>query len=102
MTARQFKLAISALAVAGATTALVVQHQALGKLREQNQSLQQQIAQLQSDNAGLSRREAAAKLMLRLPAPHVPVAAPPPKLRRRVPPICLPGSMPSPRLGRRS
>ena len=79
MTARQFKLAISALAVAGATTALVVQHQALGKLREQNRSLQQQIAQLQSDNAGLSRREAAAKLMLRLPAPHVPVAAPPPE-----------------------
>jgi hypothetical protein len=37
--------------------------------------LRQQIAQLQSDNLGLSRREAVAKLMLRLPAPHMQAAA---------------------------
>jgi len=79
MTATQFKLTIGMLAVAGATTALLVQHQAVGKLREQNQSLQQQVTQLQSDNADLSRREAEAKLMLRLPAPRMQVAAPPPE-----------------------
>jgi hypothetical protein len=79
MTATQFKLAVGTLAVAGATTALVVQHQALNKLREENQSLQQQVTQLQSDNAGLSRRDAVARLMLRLPAPHVQFAAPPPE-----------------------
>jgi hypothetical protein len=79
MTAAQFKPAIGALAVVGATIALVVQHQALSELREQNQSLRQQVAQLQADNASLSRRESVAKLMLRLPAPHVPATAPPPE-----------------------
>jgi tetratricopeptide (TPR) repeat protein len=77
--ATKLKLGISALAVAGATTALVIQHQAQIALRQENQSLRQQITQLQSDNARLSRREAVAKLMLRLPAPRVQVAAPPPE-----------------------
>jgi len=60
MTATQLKLGISALVVAGATTALVVQHQAQIKLREENQSLRQQINQLQTDNENLSNRVAAA------------------------------------------
>jgi RNA polymerase sigma factor (sigma-70 family) len=58
MTATQLKLGISALVVAGATTALVVQHQAQIKLREENQSLRQQINQLQTDNENLSNRVA--------------------------------------------
>jgi RNA polymerase sigma factor (sigma-70 family) len=75
MTATQLKLGIGALVIAGATTALVVQHQAQIKLSEENQSLRQQITQLQSDNESLSKREAGAKLMLHLPAPHLQAAA---------------------------
>jgi len=56
MTATQLKLGISALVVAGATTALVVQHQAQIKLREENQSLRQQMTQLKTDNESLSKR----------------------------------------------
>jgi hypothetical protein len=71
MTATQFKFGISALVVAGVATTLVIQHRTQTELREENQSLRQQIAQLQTDNLSLSRREAAAKLVLRLPAPHI-------------------------------
>jgi RNA polymerase sigma factor (sigma-70 family) len=56
MTATQLKLGISALVVAGAAMALVVQHQAQIKLRAENASLKQQIAQLQTDNESLSNR----------------------------------------------
>ena len=59
MTLTQLKLGVTALAVAGATTALVVQHQAQTKLREENESLTQQIAQLQTDNKNVSNRLAA-------------------------------------------
>ena len=47
MTATQIKLGLSALVVAGAATALVVQHQTQNRLRDENESLRQQIAQLQ-------------------------------------------------------
>jgi hypothetical protein len=42
MTATQLKLAIGALVIAGATTAIIIHHQAQARLREQNQSTQQQ------------------------------------------------------------
>ena len=54
MTMTKLKLGISALVVAGATTTLVVQHQTQTKLREENESLQQQLTQLQSENGRLS------------------------------------------------
>jgi RNA polymerase sigma factor (sigma-70 family) len=60
MTMTKLKLGISALVVASATTALVVQHQAQIKLREENQSLRQQLNQLQTDNENLSKQVAAA------------------------------------------
>ena len=60
MTMAKLKLGIGALVVAGAATALVVQHQAQTKLRDQSESLRQQIAQLQADNESLSNRLAAA------------------------------------------
>ncbi|MGD0253857.1 MAG: sigma-70 family RNA polymerase sigma factor [Verrucomicrobiota bacterium] len=60
MTATQLKLGISALVVAGAATALVVQHQTQTNLRAQNESLQQQIAQLKTNNESLSIRLAMA------------------------------------------
>ncbi len=74
MTCNPIKLGIGALVVAGAVTAFVIQHQAQDKLRVENESLRQQITRLQSDNLSLSRGEAAAKLMLRLPAPHMQAA----------------------------
>src|SRR5208337_3928676 len=53
MTATKLKLAFSALVVASAATALVVQNQTQAKLRADNESLQQQIAQLQTVNEDL-------------------------------------------------
>ena len=54
MIATKLKLAFSAIAVAGATAAFVHQQQAQNKLRAQNDSLQQQVAQLQIDNENAS------------------------------------------------
>ncbi|HUA37660.1 MAG TPA: sigma-70 family RNA polymerase sigma factor [Candidatus Sulfopaludibacter sp.] len=56
MTATHIKLGISALVVAGAATALMVQHQTQTRLRAASESLRQQIAQLQADNTILSNR----------------------------------------------
>jgi RNA polymerase sigma factor (sigma-70 family) len=60
MTATKLKLAFSALVVAGAATAFVVQNQAQEKLRAENEALTQQIMQLKTDNENLSNRLAAA------------------------------------------
>jgi hypothetical protein len=60
MTMTNLKLGVSALVVAGATTALVVQHQAQTKLREENESLSQQVTQLHSENQQLSNLVAQA------------------------------------------
>jgi len=60
MTLTKLKLGLSALAVAGATTGLVVQHQAQEKLRTENESLMHQIAQLKTDNESLANRLATA------------------------------------------
>lgn len=59
MTLTKIKLGISALVVTGAATALVVQHQTQIKLGKENQSLRQQMTQLQTDNESLSNRLAA-------------------------------------------
>jgi hypothetical protein len=71
MTATKLKLALSAIVVAGAATAFVIQNQTQEKLRAQNETLRQemaqQIAQLQTDNEGLSNRLAAAGDAKKLP-----------------------------------
>jgi RNA polymerase sigma factor (sigma-70 family) len=67
MTMTHIKLGISALVVAGAATALVVQHQAQEKLRDENAALQQQIAQLQTDNQSLTNRLASTDEARKLP-----------------------------------
>jgi len=59
MTATQLKLGIGALVVAGAATALVLQHQTQTRLRDEGESLRQQIAQLETENQSLSNRLAA-------------------------------------------
>jgi Sigma-70, region 4 len=56
MTATKFKLAFSAIVVAGAATAIVVQQQTQTKLRAENESFQQKIAQLQTDNENFSNQ----------------------------------------------
>jgi RNA polymerase sigma factor (sigma-70 family) len=68
MTATKLKLGISALVVAGAATALVVQHQAQENLRADNAALTQQLAQLKTDNASRSNRLSAAGDAQSLPA----------------------------------
>jgi RNA polymerase sigma factor (sigma-70 family) len=67
MTATQLKLGISALVVAGATTALVVQHQTQEKLRANNEALTQQLAQLQTDNENFSNQLASIGETKKLP-----------------------------------
>ena len=60
ITATPLKLSLGALAVAGATTALVMQHQAQEKLHSENNSLRLQLGQMKSDNENLSNRLATA------------------------------------------
>jgi RNA polymerase sigma factor (sigma-70 family) len=60
MTATKIKLAFSALVVAGAVTAFVIQHQTQNKLRADNESLSQQITQLQTENESFSNQLATA------------------------------------------
>ena len=67
MTMTKLKLGISALVVAGAATALVLQHQATEKLRGANEALTQQLAQLQTDSESFSNRLAAAGASKKLP-----------------------------------
>jgi RNA polymerase sigma factor (sigma-70 family) len=54
MTMTKLKLAFSALVVAGAATAFVIQNQTQEKLRAENGALTQQLAQLQTDNVNFS------------------------------------------------
>ncbi|HVU07156.1 MAG TPA: sigma-70 family RNA polymerase sigma factor [Verrucomicrobiae bacterium] len=56
MTATKLKLALSAVVVASVATAIVVQQQTQTKLRGENESLRQQIEQLQTDNENFSNR----------------------------------------------
>jgi hypothetical protein len=70
------KSGLTVLLVAGVAITLVLQHRIQTRLREENESLRRQIAQLQAENLRLSRREAVAKLMLRLPALHIQATLP--------------------------
>ena len=60
MTMTHLKLTLATLAVAGVATAFVVQHGTQLKLLGENDSLRQQINQLQTDNQSLSNRLAGA------------------------------------------
>ncbi len=63
----KLKLGISAIVVAGAATAFVIQNQAQEKLRAENRVLTQQLAQLQTDNESFSNRLAATGDSKKLP-----------------------------------
>lgn len=79
MATTKTKLALAALAVAAVVTILVIEHQSQVSLREENQSLRQQIAQLQVDSKSPSIRVAQAKGVRspRLPAPAMQATNPP-------------------------
>jgi RNA polymerase sigma factor (sigma-70 family) len=66
-TATKLKLVLSAIVVAGAVTAFIIQQQNQNKLRGENELLRQQIAQLQADNASLSNRIAEIGEVKKLP-----------------------------------
>jgi RNA polymerase sigma factor (sigma-70 family) len=59
MTATHIKLGLSALVVAGAAAAMVVQHQTQIRLHDESELLRRQIAQLKTDNQSLSNRLAS-------------------------------------------
>jgi hypothetical protein len=67
-TLTKLKLAFGAIVVAAAVTAFFVQQQNQVKLRSENESLRQQIAQLQAGNASLSNRIASIGEASQLPA----------------------------------
>jgi hypothetical protein len=71
MNIANFKSGLIVLIFAGVVVVLVIQRHAQTKLREENQSVRRQIAKLRIDNLSLTRSAAAARLMLRLPAPHI-------------------------------
>jgi RNA polymerase sigma factor (sigma-70 family) len=73
MAMTHLKVAVGAVVVAGLGTTLVLEHQALTKVREQNYVLQQQVEQLAGQTEPVSTRR---MLKPRLPAPRLPVAAP--------------------------
>ncbi len=56
MTATHIKLGLSVLAAAGVATTFVIQHQTQQRLRDENQSLRQQVTQLQNSNNDLTTR----------------------------------------------
>lgn len=60
LTATKFKVGAGALVVAGALTALVVQHREKENLRVQNQQMSSQISQLNASNTELSNRLSSA------------------------------------------
>jgi RNA polymerase sigma factor (sigma-70 family) len=59
MTATKIKIALATLVVAGGAAAIVTQHSAQEKLRGDYAALQQQVAQLQTDNQSLSNQLAS-------------------------------------------
>ena len=61
MNMTKLKIGLGVLVVAGATTALIVQHQAREELRITNEALTQQLVQLKADNESLSTLAAQAK-----------------------------------------
>src|SRR5258708_34888995 len=61
MMGSKLKLTLTALVVGAAATTLVIHHQAQAKLREEIQSLREQMAQLQDENQSLSNRGAQTK-----------------------------------------
>lgn len=68
MNTTTLKATIGALALAGASTALLVQHSARQKLQVANESLTQQIAQLKASNQSLSKLPAQAQKPTTLPS----------------------------------
>jgi RNA polymerase sigma factor (sigma-70 family) len=77
MATTKLKLSLLTLAMAGAATTLLIQHQAQVGQRDENNRLRLQIAQLRTDNEDLSRRVAQGgrSRVSRLPAPTVPLPA---------------------------
>jgi len=67
MTATQIKLGISAIIVAGMATALVVQHQKQAKLRNENNELSGQLAELRQSVQSMSNQLASAVERQKLP-----------------------------------
>lgn len=71
MASTKLKLSLVALVVTGAATTLIVQRQNEEKLREENQTLRQQLAQMSASNGARFQRLAKASPAPRLPAPAI-------------------------------
>lgn len=73
MSMTKMQLALASIIVAGATTALIVQHQSATTLKEENDTLRQEVARLRSDFGTFSNHvtRASAALKFGLPAPRI-------------------------------
>lgn len=77
MTVTKLKIGFTALILAGGAATVVIQHRSQTGVRDENQSLRKQIAQLQTENEDLSNRVSRAESTRapRLPAPPQPALA---------------------------
>jgi RNA polymerase sigma factor (sigma-70 family) len=73
MTMMKLKVAVGAVMIAGFTTTLVLEHEALTRARDQNQTLRQQVEKSSEQAKALATRRV---LKPRLPAPRAAVTAP--------------------------
>ena len=65
------KTAIIGVVIAGAVTYSMIEHVGESRLREENQTLRRQVAQMQTDNARLAAKQHAQ--LLQLPAPQIQI-----------------------------
>jgi RNA polymerase sigma factor (sigma-70 family) len=77
MATTKLNFGLTALIVAGAATTVIIQQRSQVGMRDENQSLRQQIAQLQAETEDLSNRVSRTKIPRapHLPAPPMPAVA---------------------------
>jgi RNA polymerase sigma factor (sigma-70 family) len=78
MALTKIQFSVTAIVITGAAIGLIVQHHNQLVLREQTESLREQLAQLQSENESLSNRVTRARNMLKLslPGPRMRTSTP--------------------------
>jgi RNA polymerase sigma factor (sigma-70 family) len=78
MSMTKLQFGVAAILLVGATATVLLQRQTQNALRRENQSVHQQLSQLQTANENLSNQIARTTLTLSLPAPPIQASTTPP------------------------